>query len=160
MATNPRATRRRTRNFVRSDSGRCLHCYFDFMDDDLSRVYLRACRPGRRSVGNSTANWLARWLTAEGNDFTMADNAFLRIDWPRKGNCRRLLGRPAGCPTRPLRRAMSTVFEHVCHWSLMQVEYPNRPGVPLRGYPRPAVRAINLTKSHCPLALACATFCR
>jgi len=118
------------KNFVRPDSGKCLHYYFYFMDDDLGLVYLRVptWAPFRLQFYCNGHNWLARRLTAEGIDFTAADNAFLRIaDWPRAqeladgfspDRLHAVLDRYAAlcCP-------VLDVFEQVYHWSLMQVEY-------------------------------------
>ncbi len=56
------------------------------MGDDFGLVYLRVptWTPFRLQFYCNGRNWLARRLTAEGIDFTMADKAFLRIaDWPR-----------------------------------------------------------------------------
>ena len=73
-------------------------------------------------------SWLARKLTAEGIGYTMADNAFVRIDdWSRAqeladllspDQLHRTLDRYAErcCP-------VSDVFGQSYHWSLMQVEY-------------------------------------
>ncbi len=72
--------------------------------------------------------WLARQLTAAGIGFTLADNAFLRIDdWERAQTfadalapkqLHRVLDRFATlcCPV------MDT-FDQRYHWTLMQVEY-------------------------------------
>ena len=118
------------KNFVRPDSGKCLHYYFYFMDADLGLIYLRVptWAPFRLQFYCNGHSWLARRLTAEGIDFTAADNAFLRIaDWPRAqeladgfspDRLHAVLDRYAAlcCP-------VLDVFEQVYHWSLMQVEY-------------------------------------
>jgi hypothetical protein len=118
------------KNFVRPDSGKCLHYYFYFMDADLGLVYLRVptWSPFRLQFYCNGHSWLARQLTAEGIGFTMADNAFLRIDdWQRAqdladGFSPDLLHRVLDgyaeqcCP-------VSGVFGQSYHWSLMQVEY-------------------------------------
>ena len=74
------------KTFVRPDSGKCLHYYFYFMDADLGLIYLRVptwC-PFRLQFYCNGHSWLARQLAAEGIDYTMADNAFVRIaDWQR-----------------------------------------------------------------------------
>jgi hypothetical protein len=73
-------------------------------------------------------NWLARQLTAAGIDYTMADNAFARIDdWNRAQELADALS-----PDR-LHRILDHYAEQCCpvcevfgqtyHWSLMQVEY-------------------------------------
>jgi hypothetical protein len=118
------------RTFVRPDSSKCLHYYFYFMDAEFGLVYLRVptWAPFRLQFYCNGHSWLARRLTAEGIDFTAADNAFLRIaDWPRAqeiadgfspDRLHAVLDRYAArcCP-------VLDVFEQVYHWSLMQVEY-------------------------------------
>jgi hypothetical protein len=116
--------------FVRPDSGKCLHYYFYFMDAVLGLVYLRVptWSPFGLQFYCNGHSRLARQLTAEGIDFTLADNAFLRIDdWQRAQDLadgfspdqlHRVLDHYAGrcCP-------VSGVFGQSYHWSLMQVEY-------------------------------------
>jgi hypothetical protein len=74
------------RTFVRPDSGKCLHYYFYFMDAAFGLIYLRVptwC-PFRLQFYCNGHSWLAHKLSAEGIGYTMADNAFLRIDdWSR-----------------------------------------------------------------------------
>ena len=70
------------KTYLRSTSGKCLHYYFYFMDAEVGLCYLRVptwC-PFRLQFYCNGHSWLARKLTAEGIDFTMADNAFIRID--------------------------------------------------------------------------------
>ena len=116
--------------FLKPDSGKCLHYYFYFMDADLGLVYLRVptWAPFRLQFYCNGHSWLARRLTAEGIDFTMADNAFARIgDWPRAqeiadgfspDRLHAALDRYAAtcCP-------VLDVFAQSYHWSLMQLEY-------------------------------------
>lgn len=118
------------KTFLRPDTGKCLHYYFYFMDADLGLVYLRVptWAPFRLQFYCNGHSWLARQLTAEGIAFTMADNAFVRIDdWQRAqeladafspGLLHRVLDRYAAlcCP-------VLDVFGQTYHWSLMQVEY-------------------------------------
>jgi hypothetical protein len=118
------------KNLVRPDSGKCLHYYFYFLDAAFGLIYLRVptwC-PFRLQFYCNGHNWLARRLTAEGIGYTMADNAFIRIDdWSRAqeladalspDRLHRTLDRYAKrcCP-------VSDVFGQSYHWSLMQVEY-------------------------------------
>jgi hypothetical protein len=118
------------RTFVRPDSGKCLHYYFYFMDAAFGLIYLRVptwC-PFRLQFYCNGHSWLAHKLSAEGIGYTMADNAFLRIDdWSRAqaladtlspDQLHRTLDRYAErcCP-------VSDVFGQSYHWSLMQVEY-------------------------------------
>ena len=118
------------KTFLRPDTGKCLHYYFYFMDADLGLVYLRVptWAPFRLQFYCNGHSWLARQLTAEGIAFTMADNAFVRIDdWQRAQELadafspdllHRVLDRYAAlcCP-------VLDVFGQTYHWSLMQVEY-------------------------------------
>ncbi len=110
--------------------GKCLHYYFDFIDDEVGLCYLRVptwC-PFRLQFYCNGHGWLARQLAAAGIGFTLADNAFLRIDdWERAQTfadalapkqLHRVLDRFAQlcCPV------MDT-FDQRYHWSLTQVEY-------------------------------------
>jgi hypothetical protein len=118
------------KTFLRSDTGKCLHYYFYFMDAELGLVYLRVptWAPFRLQFYCNGHSWLARRLTAEGIGYTTADNAFVRIDdWQRAQELadgfspdllHRVLDRYAAlcCP-------VLDVFGQTYHWSLMQVEY-------------------------------------
>ena len=118
------------KTFLLPDSGKCLHYYFYFMDAELGLVYLRVptWSPFRLQFYCNGHSWLARRLAAEGIGFTLADNAFARIDdWQRAqeladafspDRLHRVLDRYAGqcCP-------VLEVFGQTYHWSLMQVEY-------------------------------------
>ena len=118
------------KTFVRPDSGKCLHDYFYFMDAALGLIYLRVptwC-PFRLQFYCNGNNWLARQLAAEGIGYTLADNAFVRIDdWQRAQDLadalspdqlhRTLDGYAQQCCP------VSEVFGQSYHWSLMQVEY-------------------------------------
>ena len=115
---------------VRPDSGKCLHYYFYFLDARLGLIYLRVptWAPFRLQFYCNGHSWLARKLTAQGIGYTMADNAFVRIDdWTRAqeladalspDQLHRMLDRYAAqcCP-------VSEAFGQSYHWSLMQVEY-------------------------------------
>ena len=118
------------RTFLRPDTGKCLHYYFYFIDAELGLIYLRVptwC-PFRLQFYCNGHSWLARQLTAAGVGFTLADNAFLRIDdWERAqaladalspDHLHRILDRYAQqcCP-------VLDVFAQSYHWSFMQVEY-------------------------------------
>jgi len=127
------------KTFVRPDSGKCLHYYFYFQDARFGLVYLRVptwapfrlqfyCTCPWALVPRDGHSWLARKLTANGIGYTMADNAFVRIDdWARAqeladslspDQLHRALDRYAAqcCP-------VSEAFGQSYHWSLMQVEY-------------------------------------
>ena len=118
------------KTFIRPDSGKCLHYYFYFQDATFGLVYLRVptWAPFRLQFYCNGHSWLARKLTAKGIGYTMADNAFVRIDdWAlaqaladtlSPDQLHRTLDRYARlyCP-------VSDVFGQSYHWSLMQVEY-------------------------------------
>jgi len=129
-AYKPWHDKRTHKTFLRPDSGKCLHYYFYFMDAKFGLIYLRVptWAPFRLQFYCNGHSWLSRRLTAEGIGYTMADNAFIRIDdWVRAqeladslspDRLHRTLDRYAAlcCP-------VSDVFEQSYHWSLMQVEY-------------------------------------
>jgi hypothetical protein len=118
------------KTFVRPDSGKCLHYYFYFQDIRFGLVYLRVptWAPFRLQFYCNGHSWLARKLIAKGIGYTMADNAFVRIDdWARAqqladglspDQLHGTLDRYAKlcCP-------VSDAFGQSYHWSLMQVEY-------------------------------------
>jgi hypothetical protein len=118
------------KTYLRPDSSQCLHYYFYFMDAELGLIHLRVptWAPFRLQFYCNGHSRLARQLTAEGIDFTVADNAFTRIaDWQRAQDLadafspdqlHRVLDRYAAlcCP-------VLDVFGQMYHWSLMQVEY-------------------------------------
>ena len=118
------------RTFLRPATGKCLHYYFYFIDAELGLIYLRVptwC-PFRLQFYCNGHSWLARKLTAAGIGFTLADNAFVRIDdWQRAqtladqllpAELHRILDRYAKqcCP-------VFDVFAPSYHWSFTQVEY-------------------------------------
>jgi hypothetical protein len=118
------------KTFIRPDSGKCLHYYFYFQDAKFGLVYLRVptWAPFRLQFYCNGHSWLARRLDAQGIGYTMADNAFVRIDdWGRAqqladtlspDQLHRTLDRYAA-----LCGPVSAVFGQSYHWSLMQVEY-------------------------------------
>ena len=129
-AYEPWHDKRSHQTFLRHTSGKCLHYYFYFIDDTLGLIYLRVptwC-PFRLQFYCNGHSWLARSLTAAGIGYTMADNAFIRLDdWARAqqladafspDTLHAILDRYAGqcCP-------VLDVFGQRYHWSLMQVEY-------------------------------------
>jgi hypothetical protein len=66
------------------DEGKCLHCYFYFVDEELGLCHVRVPTwlPCRLQVCCHGHNWLAGQLGRLGMDYRMADNAFTPIaDW-------------------------------------------------------------------------------
>lgn len=136
------------KTFLRANSGKCLHYYFYFMDEEVGLCYLRVptwlpCRLQFYCNGHS---WLAHKLTAESIDYATADNAFIRIDdfaraqeiadKFRPDDLHRVMDRYAEtcCPIRD-------VFLQKYHWSFMQIEHStDLPGIPRRVQTQAAVR--------------------
>jgi hypothetical protein len=129
-AYEPWHNKQNHKTYVRSTSGKCLHFYFYFLDEELGLVYLRVptwC-PFRLQFYCNGHSWLAHKLSAQGIAYRMADNAFLSIDdWEQAqhladhcapDDLHRILDRYATlcCP-------VLDVFGQHYHWSLMQVEY-------------------------------------
>lgn len=118
------------RTFLKPDSGKCLHYYFYFIDEELGLCYLRVptwC-PFRLQFYFNGHNWLARQLDKRGIGYTLLDNAFLAIDdWE---TAQKLADR---FDVRKLHRRLDKYAARFCpaaktfreryHWSLMQAEY-------------------------------------
>jgi hypothetical protein len=115
---------------LKPSPGKCLHYYFYLIDEKLGLCYLRVptwC-PFRLQFYCNGHSWLARKLTAAGIDYSLADNAFVRVadidraqalaDTFKPEELHRRLDRYAKrfCP-------VLDVFGQTYHWSLMQVEY-------------------------------------
>jgi hypothetical protein len=116
--------------FLRTDSSKCLHYYFYFIDEELGLCYLRVptWAPFRLQFYFNGHNWLAAQLKANGIAFEMVDNAFVEIADFEKANeltknldVERLFQRldifaNRYCPV---------VSEHKMsyYWSIMQAEY-------------------------------------
>ena len=138
------------RTFLRPDTGKCLHYYFYFIDAELGLIYLRVptwC-PFRLQFYCNGHSWLARQLTAAGIGYTMADNAFARIDdWGRAqqladglspDQLRRTLDR---CTCHAVLPGVGGVQDSPITWSLMAGRICDRFGVPLDDNPRPTLSA-------------------
>lgn len=118
------------KTFLRPTSGKCLHYYFYFIDEEVGLCYLRVptwC-PFRLQFYCNGHAWLESKLIANGIDYAMADNAFVRIgdfaqaqslsDQLKPDDLHRILDRYARmcCPVQD-------EFQQQYHWSLMQTEY-------------------------------------
>ena len=118
------------KTYLKGDTGKCLHYYFYFIDEELGLCYLRVPTWAPFSLqfycnGHSA---LAQSLKREGIDFAQADNAFLRIDdLPRAQALADALSPDVLhkrldifaqwlCP-------VLDVFGQSCHWSIRQIEY-------------------------------------
>lgn len=76
------------KTFLRADSGKCLHYYFYFVDEELGLCYLRVptWSPFRLQFYFNGHGWLASQLKAKGIAFEMLDNAFADIADFEKAN--------------------------------------------------------------------------
>lgn len=151
--------------FLKPDSGKCLHYYFYFIDEELGLCYLRVptwC-PFRLQFYFNGHNWLARQLDKRGIGYTLLDNAFLDIDdWERaqrladRFDVRKLhrrLDRYAGrfCP-------VEKTFGERYHWSLMQAEYATDIVFRTAADLQPLYEEITRTAIHAVKAEQVATF--
>ena len=115
---------------LKPDSGKCLHYYFYFIDETFGLCYLRVptwCLFRLQFYCNGHS-WLARALTAAGIKFSLADNAFVRIEDIERAQALADAMRPDELHRRLDRYAkhfcpVTDVFGQAYHWSLMQVEY-------------------------------------
>jgi hypothetical protein len=146
-------------------SGKCLHYYFYFIDEDFGLCYLRVptWAPFRLQVYCNGHSWLARQLAQASIGFAMADNAFLSIadasaaqrvadsldatclhrhleDWTQRF-----------CPLRPH-------FRSGVHWSFLQVEYATDVVFQRQASFQPLYEAIVRTAVHVIKAEHVATF--
>jgi hypothetical protein len=118
------------KTYLRGDTGKCLHYYFYFIDEELGLCYLRVPTWAPFSLqfycnGHSA---LAQSLKREGIDFAQADNAFLRIDdLPRAQALADALSPDV------LHKRLDIYAQWLCpvldvfgqsyHWSIRQIEY-------------------------------------
>ena len=118
------------KTFFKPITGKCLHYYFYFIDEQFGLCYVRVptWAPFRLQVYFNGHGWLARQLTQAGIGFDTADNAFLRIADPLEAQ-RLADGLDAATLHRHLdqwaRRFCPVLsqFRNGVHWSFMQVEY-------------------------------------
>lgn len=116
--------------YLRSDSGKCAHYYFYFIDPDLGLCHLRVptWAPFRLQFCMNGHNWLASRLKRLNIGATLVDNAFVDIDdFARAQQISNRL------KPQTLHRKLDRFARQFCpavsefkagyHWSLMQVEY-------------------------------------
>lgn len=122
--------KRSGKTFLKPDTGKCLHYYFYFIDEQLGLCYLRVptwC-PFKLQFYCNGHSALARALTRDGIGHAMADNAFLRIDdLPRAQALADAFG-PDVLHRRldhyaALYCPVGDTFAQTYHWSIMQAEY-------------------------------------
>ena len=118
------------RALLKPTSGKCLHYYFYFIDEQFGLCYVRVptWAPFRLQVYFNGHSWLARQLANAGIAFEMADNAFIRIDDPSRAQTL-----ADSLQARVLHRHLEQWAQRFCpvrlhfhagyHWSFMQAEY-------------------------------------
>lgn len=118
------------KTYLRPDSGKCIHYYFYFIDEELGLCYVRVptWAPYRLQFYFNGHSWLAVQLEQRGIGFRQLDNVFLAIDNPKRAQ--QLVDRFS---VKKLHRRLNRIAHTFCpaaeefpagyHWSLMQVEY-------------------------------------
>ena len=117
--------------FLRPDTGKCLHYYFYFIDEDFGLCYLRVptWAPFALQFYCNGHSALARSLRREGIDFVQEDNAYLRIDDLARAQALADAFNPEQLHLRLKRYAhwlcpVADVFaQDDWHWSIRQAEY-------------------------------------
>jgi hypothetical protein len=118
------------KTYLRGDTGKCLHYYFYFIDEELGLCYLRVptWAPFGLQFYCNGHSALAQSLKREGIDFVQADNAFLRID-----DLPRAQALADALSPDMLHRRLDIYAQWLCpvldvfgqsyHWSIRQIEY-------------------------------------
>ncbi len=118
------------KTYLRGDTGKCLHYYFYFIDEELGLCYLRVptWAPFGLQFYCNGHSILASSLKREGIDFAQADNAFLRID-----NLPRAQALADAISPDMLHKRLDVYAQWLCpvlevfgqsyHWSIRQIEY-------------------------------------
>jgi hypothetical protein len=153
------------RTFLKPTSGKCLHYYFYFIDEQFGLCYVRVptWAPFRLQVYFNGHSWLARQLRQAGIPFEMADNAFVSIADPEKGQ---QLADELSAQT--LHEHLAVWSQRFCpvlrhfrsgyHWSFMQVEYATDVVFRRQAEFQPLYEAIVRTAVHVIKAEHVATF--
>lgn len=118
------------KTFLKSDTAKCLHYYFYFIDETLGLCYLRVptwC-PFRLQFYFNGHNWLASKLKQARIAHQLIDNAFLEIADFKKAQT--IVNKLSVKPIHKLLDQYSRMFcpvhddfHETYHWSIMQVEY-------------------------------------
>src|SRR6202022_4430015 len=118
------------KTYLRPETGKCLHYYFYFIDDELGLCYLRVptWAPFGLQFYCNGHGAVARALKREGIGFVQADNAFLRIADVARAQAIADALSPDMLHERLDRYAqwlcpVLDVFGQTYHWSLRQAEY-------------------------------------
>jgi hypothetical protein len=115
---------------LKPSSGKCLHYYFYFIDEQFGLCYVRVptWAPFRLQVYFNGHSWLARQLLQAAIPFEMADNAFVSIADPERAQqlADTLDAQRLHAHLDQWARRFSPVLRHFrsgYHWSFMQIEY-------------------------------------
>jgi hypothetical protein len=153
------------RTLLKPKTGKCLHYYFYFIDEQFGLCYVRVptWAPFRLQVYFNGHAWLAQQLRAVGIGFQMADNAFVTLDDPT--SAQRLAD---SLDAASLHRHLDGWAQHFCpvlrhfrngaHWSFMQVEYATDVVFRQQAKFQPLYAAIVRTAVHVIKAEQVATF--
>jgi len=118
------------RTFLKPDSGKCLHYYFYFIDEDLGLCFMRVptWSPFRLQFYFNGHNQLAAKLDKAGVAYQMLDNAFTHVE--DFETAQKLVD---DVDVAKIHRALDRFAKRYCpvirqlgvdyHWSLMQVEF-------------------------------------
>lgn len=118
------------KTYLRPDDGKCLHYYFYLIDEELGLCPVRVPTwlPCRLQVYFNGHSWLAKTLEKRKIDFTLVDNAFVKIaDWNRAQQI------ADGLEIKHLHQRLDEFARLFCpihqsfgvsyHWSVDQAEY-------------------------------------
>lgn len=153
------------RTFLRPTSGKCLHYYFYFIDEQfgLCDVRVPTWAPFRLQVYFNGHAWLACQLCQAGIGFEMLDNAFAFIADPDKAQ---ELADALSAPM--LHERLAAWAQRFCpllhhfrsgyHWSFMQAEYATDVVFRRQAEFQPLYEAIVRTAVHIIKAAHVATF--
>ncbi len=153
------------RTFLRPTSGKCLHYYFYFIDEQFGLCYVRVptWAPFRLQVYFNGHAWLACQLCQAGIGFEMLDNAFAFIADPDKAQ---ELADALSAPM--LHERLAAWAQRFCpllhhfrsgyHWSFMQAEYATDVVFRRQAEFQPLYEAIVRTAVHIIKAAHVATF--
>ena len=153
------------RTFLRPTSGKCLHYYFYFIDEQFGLCYVRVptWAPFRLQVYFNGHAWLACQLCQAGIGFEMLDNAFAFIADPDKAQ---ELADALSAPM--LHERLAAWAQRFCpllhhfrsgyHWSFMQAEYATDVVFRRQAEFQPLYEAIVRTAVHIIKAEHVATF--
>ncbi|MBT4594503.1 MarR family transcriptional regulator [bacterium] len=130
FAFKPWHDKKSHKTFFKYDSGRCLHYYFYFIDEDYGLCYLRVptWAPFRLQFYCNAHNWLARQLDREGIGYKQRENAFSEIDSFEKAQ--EISDTFSGKDLHQILKKYALIFcpsinqfKAGIHWSVTQAEY-------------------------------------